>query len=104
MFGNKFYFNNIPLFNKFDLEKTGIQISPFAHFNLLFTPEFPLKVRNEQIEQNEKLEKYNPLHLSAGIGVSVITPIMGIEFYYNAYIKKNSRDVGQSFSINFGLD
>jgi hypothetical protein len=97
MLGNKIIFNNIPIFNNFSLNEDGIALHPFAHFNLLWTPEFP---QNEKKTEND----YNPLHLSAGFGISLTTGAFAIEVYYNAYVKKNNHDVGKEFSIKFGLD
>lgn len=88
-------FNNIPVFNNFSLLDDGIAIKPFLHFNVLWTPEF---------SEKDKSSDYNPLHLSSGFGVSLLTQAFSLELYYNAYVKKNRHDVGREFSIKFGLD
>jgi hypothetical protein len=98
MIANKIFFNNIPVFNNFSLAEDGVTLNPFVHFNLLWTPDFPLK------EKPLDTTGYNPLHLSAGFGVSLITQAFAVELYYNAYVKKNNHDVGREFSIRFGLD
>ncbi len=92
MISNKVIFNNIPVFNNFSLIDDGVSLNPFIHFNALWTPE------------SSTQPEYNPLHLSAGFGFSLMTNALACEIYYNAYIKKNSHDVGREFSIKFGLD
>jgi hypothetical protein len=97
MISNKILLNNIPIFNNFSLVEDGISVSPFVHFNLLYTPELEKSVESKPLE-------YDPLHLSAGFGVSLLTGAVAMEIYYNAYVKKNLHDVGKEFSIKFGLD
>lgn len=91
---NKILFNNIPVFNNFSLVDDGISVNPFVHFNLLWNPEF------KNVEEN----KYDPLHLSAGFGISLIHEAVSFEIYYNAFIKKNEHDIGREISFRFGLD
>ncbi len=90
---NKIHFNSIPVFNNFSLIDDGFTINPFVHFNLLWNPEF-----------NKKDENYDPLHFSAGFGISLIHQAATFDIYYNAFIKKNQHDVSREFSIRFGLD
>jgi hypothetical protein len=124
MISNKILLNNIPIFNNFSLVEDGISINPFVHFNLLWTPDFkkdvikmtPSEIETKATRENmnnnananithaDSSDSYNPLHLSAGFGVSLITGAFALELYYNAYLKKNSHDVGKEFSIKFGLD
>jgi hypothetical protein len=101
MVSNKIIINNIPIFNNFSLVQDGISIDPFIHFNLLWTPECCNK---DKKETDTKPNGYDPLHLSAGFGVSLLTGAFAMEVYYNAYVKKNYHDVGKEFSIKFGLD
>jgi len=105
MISNKVLLNNIPVFNKYTLHENGFQISPFVHLNLLWTPELSNTKKNINPENAEKpTDDYNPIHLSAGFGVSMISFAASLEIYYNAYLKKNSHDVGREFSIKLGLD
>lgn len=99
MISNKVLFNNIPIFNNFSLVDDGISVSPFIHFNLLYTPQL-----KKSDDSETKPSDYDPLHLSAGFGVSLLTGAVSMEVYYNAYVKKNFDDVGKEFSIKFGLD
>lgn len=113
MISNKILLTNIPVFNNFNLLNDGIQISPFIHFNLLWTP-FSQKSQNSlaktdseyklQTVGNDKMEPYHPLRASAGFGMSLLTQAFAVEFYYNAYLKKETDDVGTEFFIKFGID
>ncbi len=94
---NKILLNNIPVFNNFSLVEDGFTISPFIHFNLLWNPDFSKS-------KKEEVEIYDPLHLSAGFGVSFIHQAVSFEIYYNAFLRKNQYDVGREFSIRFGID
>jgi hypothetical protein len=108
MISNKVLLNNIPIFNNFNLLEDGMQINPFIHFNLLWTPKSLnlFKSKSTPVEEIVKpdAQEYNPLHVSGGFGVSLLTQAFAIELYYNAYVKKNSYDVGTEFSIKFGID
>lgn len=115
MVSNKVKFTNIPIFNNFNLVDNGLLISPFIHFNLLWTPDLSEILKNRGVIKSETtqavpstdkapIDHYDPLHLSAGFGISMKTQWVSLELYYNAYVKKNSHDVGKEFSIKFGLD
>lgn len=75
----------------------GFQITPFVHFNFLWTPEFDRKEYKED-------KGYNPYFFSTGFGMNIMTESISVELLYNAYVKKNYYDIGSEFSINFGLD
>jgi hypothetical protein len=94
MLSNKLYMQHVPIFNNFQILRDGFQVTPFIHFNLLFTPEFA----------QTSLKDHSPLHLSSGFGLNFLTEGISVELYYNAYIKKNSKDIGQEFSVSFGID
>ena len=113
LLANKILLTNIPVFNNFNLINDGLQISPFLHFNLLWTPfsqknqkSFSKNLENE-VESETKindLADLNNIRISSGFGVSLITQAFAIEFYYNTYLKKESYDVGREFFIKFGID
>ncbi len=90
---NKIFFTNIPFFNYFTFENDSLQISPFAHFNFLFSPDF--------LKENEGLRPY---YMSSGLGLTFFCEYFAFEIYYNAYIKKNKKDLSFDVSLNFGLD
>ncbi len=97
---------NIPVFNNFNLINDGIQISPFLHFNLLLTPYSQPDVKHFHKQENDRVisENPNPIRISAGFGLSLVTQAFGIEMYYNAYLKKEIHDIGSEFFIKFGID
>jgi hypothetical protein len=59
MISNKILLNNIPIFNNFSLVEDGISVSPFVHFNLLYTPELEKSVESKPLE-------YDPRGLGIG--------------------------------------
>ncbi len=83
------------MFNNFDIVRDGFQITPFVHFNFLCALD---------IKSAYSKEEFNPFYFSTGFGVNLLTEAITVEFYYNAYIKKNVNDIGSEFSLNFGLD
>jgi hypothetical protein len=94
MFNNKIFIQNIPVINTFNILRDGFQMTPFFHVNLLWAPE----------KLSEKSDKYDPFYVSAGFGINLLTEAIAIELNYNAYIRKNSHDIGNEFYINFGID
>ena len=105
MLSNKFLLTNIPVFNNFNLINDGIQISPFIHLNFLWTP-FTQKNITKDLEHklDSQIHVEHPLRISAGFGMSLLTQAFAVEFYYNAYLKKELHDVGTEFFIKFGID
>jgi len=105
MLSNKFLLTNIPVFNNFNLINDGIQISPFIHLNFLWTP-FTQKNITKDLDDKLNSQKHveHPLRISAGFGMSLLTQAFAVEFYYNAYLKKEFHDVGTEFFIKFGID
>ncbi len=90
---NKIFFTSIPFFNYFTFDNDSLQISPFVHFNFLFSPDF-LK----------ESEGQRPYYMSSGLGLTFFCEYFAFEIYYNAYIKKNKKDLSFDVSLNFGLD
>jgi hypothetical protein len=100
MFGNKIMFNKLPIFGSKGLLEKDWQINPFFHFNLLWTPE-----TSHFLNLNENRQHLlNAVRFSAGCGLSLISKIGAIEFYYNAFVEKSSNDVKREFSIRYGID
>ena len=89
----KLYLTDIPIFNNFSYENDRFQFLPFLHFNYLFTPEY-LSDR----------ENFKPYYFSSGFGLNFFCEYFAFEVCYNAYIKKNRRDLSSDFSFNFGID
>ena len=111
MFSNKIFLLGLPVFNNFNLISDGFQLSPFFHFNFLLLPDEIGKVRNSDNANSGNANNNaatnavdKPYYLSAGFGINFISEALACELYYNAYIKKNSNDIGTEFSFNFGLD
>ena len=93
LISKKLFFTDIPIFNNFTIENDRFQMTPFVHLNYLFTPEY----------LNDK-EKFKPYCFSTGFGLNFICEYFAFEVYYNAYIKKNNKDLSNDFSFNFGID
>lgn len=89
----KILFTNLPFFKSFTFENDRFQISPFTHFNFLFTPDL--------LQEKGRLKPY---YLSSGFGLTFFCEYVAFEVYYNAYIKKNEKDISFDFSFNFGMD
>ena len=113
MLANKILLTNIPVFNNLNLINDGLQISPFLHFNLMWTPFSQKNQKNfhKNLENQSESEKkindladLHPLRISTGFGVSLITQAFAVEFYYNTYLKKECYDIGREFFIKFGID
>lgn len=97
---NKIFIQDIPVFNSFEYSRDNFQITPFVHFNTLWMGD----TKKYHTSKQEATSIYNPLHLSAGFGVNLLTSSVSIELYYNAFVKKNSYDIGSELSISFGID
>ena len=86
---NKMFFNMLPFFNKFSIEKDGFCVKPFFQFNLLYNPRKDINTS---------------LHMSSGIGLSFISRICAFEFNFLPYVKSNSNELKSRFSFTLGLD
>ena len=125
MLSNKILLMGLPVFNNFHLIRDGFQVSPFFHFNILLLPDQigkgqtkSTEIRETKAENNTNANTNantdtntdvsivvnNPFYLSAGFGINFASEALACELYYNAYIKKNSSDIGTEFSFNFGID
>ena len=117
LFGNKVLLTGLPVFNNFSLLNDGFQISPFFHFNFMLLPDeiksfsglSSATNRANNAESNASGNKEAesadlPYYMSAGFGINFTSEALACEIHFNAYIKKNSSDIGTEFSFNFGID
>ncbi len=118
LFSHKIILTNLPVFNNFHIMNDGFQISPFFHFNFMLLPDGLRKRKevgsseagdNTNTQANEGSaaganSEDKPYYMSAGFGINFASESIGCELYYNAYVRKNSCDIGTEFSFNFGID
>ena len=98
LFSNKIFFKQLPIFNNFNLNKDGFEISPFIHFSSLFTN---YKFDYKKLIQNFK---NGSIRLSSGFGISVLSKLYSFEVVYTPFIKKEISDIHSKFSVKFGID
>ena len=108
LFNNKVIFKRMPIFNIFEMQKDGFEISPYVHFNSLITVD---KFNFNKIPKNFKdlvsiidNNENNLLRMSAGLGVNVISKLFSFEIVYTPYVKKNLTDIHSKFTVKFGID
>ena len=108
LFNNKVIFKRMPIFNIFEMQKDGFEISPYVHFNSLITVD---KFNINKIPKNFKdlvsiidNNDNNLLRMSAGLGVNVISKLFSFEIVYTPYVKKNLTDIHSKFTVKFGID
>ena len=108
LFNNKIIFKRMPIFNIFEMEKDGFDISPFIHFNSLITIDkfnFNKIPRNLTDIKNIVADKDNNIiRMSAGLGVNIISKLFSFEIVYTPYVKKDITDIHSKFTVKFGID
>ena len=108
LFNNKIIFKRMPIFNIFEMEKDGFDISPFIHFNSLITIDkfnFNKIPRNLTDIKNIVTDKdNNVIRMSAGFGVNIISKLFSFEIVYTPYVKKDITDIHSKFTVKFGID
>ena len=108
LFNNKIIFKKMPIFNIFEMEKDGFEISPYAHFNSLITIDkfnFNKIPRSIQDIRNVIDDKDNNIiRMTAGVGVNIISKLFSFEIIYTPYVKKNITDIHSKFTVKFGID
>ena len=97
-FSNKILYKQLPIFNNFNINKDGFEISPFLHFSCLFTN---YKYDFKKIYENFKT---GSIRLSSGFGISILSKLFSFEIIYTPYIKKEITDIHSKFSVKFGID
>ena len=108
LFNNKIIFKNLPVFNIFEMQKDGFEISPYAHFNSLITVDkfnfnkIPKNIKDliSCIDNNEN----NFLRMTAGLGINIISKLFSFEIIYTPYVKKNLTDIHSKFTVKLGID
>ena len=109
LFNNKIIFKKMPIFNIFEMNKDGFEISPYVHFNSLITVD---KFNINKIPKNFKdllsfIDNNNDndlLRMTAGLGVNVISKLFSFEIVYTPYVKRNFTDIHSKFTVKFGID
>ena len=108
MFNNKIIFKKMPIFNIFEMQKDGFEISPYVHFNSLITVD---KFNFNKIPRNFKdLVSFidnndnDLLRMTAGLGVNIISKLFSFEIIYTPYVKRNLTDIHSKFTVKFGID
>ena len=108
LFNNKIIFKKMPIFNIFEIQKDGFEISPYIHFNSLITID---KLNFNKIPKNIKdLTSFidnndnNLLRMTAGLGVNIISKLFSFEIIYTPYVKKNITDIHSKFTVKLGID
>jgi len=108
LFNNKIIFKRMPIFNIFEMEKDGFDISPFIHFNSLITIDkfnFNKIPRNLADIKNIVADKDNNIiRMSAGLGINIISKLFSFEIVYTPYVKKDITDIHSKFTVKFGID
>ena len=108
LFNNKIIFKKMPIFNIFEMQKDGFEISPYVHFNSLITVDrfnfnkIPKNLKDfvSFVENNNN----NFLRMTAGLGVNIISKLFSFEIVYTPYVKKNLTDIHSKFTVKFGID
>ena len=108
LFNNKIIFKKFPIFNIFEMEKDGFEISPYVHFNSLITID---KFNFNKIPRNIKeltniieTKDNNIVRMTAGLGVNIISKLFSFEIIYTPYVKKNLTDIHSKFTVKLGID
>ena len=108
MFNNKIIFKKMPIFNIFEMQKDGFEISPYVHFNSLITVD---KFNFNKIPRNFKdfvsfidNNDNDLLRMTAGLGVNIISKLFCFEIIYTPYVKRNLTDIHSKFTVKFGID
>jgi hypothetical protein len=108
LFNNKIIFKKMPIFNIFEMQRDGFEISPYVHFNSLITID---KFNFSKIPKNFKdllsvidNDDNNTVRMSSGLGVNVISKLFSFEIVYTPYVKKNLTDIHSKFTVKFGID
>jgi hypothetical protein len=108
LFNNKIIFKKMPIFNIFEMQKDGFEISPYVHFNSLITVD---RFNFNKIPKNFKdvvaiidNNDNDLLRMTAGLGVNVISKLFSFEIIYTPYVKKNLTDIHSKFTVKFGID
>ena len=108
LFNNKILFKKMPIFNFFEMEKDGFEISPYIHFNSLITID---KFNFNKIPRNIKDianviddKENNIIRMTSGLGVNIISKLFSFEIIYTPYVKKNITDIHSKFTVKFGID
>ena len=108
LFNNKIIFKKMPIFNIFEMQKDGFEISPYVHFNSLITVD---KFNFNKVPKNMKdiisiidNGDNSLLRMSAGLGVNIISKLFSFEIVYTPYVKKNLTDIHSKFTVKFGID
>ena len=108
LFNNKILFKKLPIFNTFEMEKDGFDISPFIHFNSLITIDkfnFNKIPRNFGDIRNIMSNKDNNIiRMTAGLGINIISKLFSFEIIYTPYVKKDITDIHSKFTVKFGID
>ena len=108
LFNNKIIFKRMPIFNIFEMEKDGFEISPYVHFNSLITidkfnfnkiPKSLTDIRNIVADKDN-----NIIRMTAGLGVNIISKLFSFEIVYTPYVKKDLTDIHSKFTVKFGID
>ena len=108
LFNNKIIFKRMPVFNIFEMEKDGFEISPYVHFNSLITidkfnfnkiPKSLADIRNIVADKDN-----NIIRMTAGLGVNIISKLFSFEIVYTPYVKKDLTDIHSKFTVKFGID
>ena len=108
LFNNKIIFKRMPIFNIFEMEKDGFEISPYVHFNSLITidkfnfnkiPKSLTDIRNIVADKDN-----NIIRMTAGLGVNIISKLFSFEIVYTPYVKKDLTDIHSKFTVKFGMD
>ena len=108
LFNNKIIFKKMPIFNIFEMEKDGFEISPYIHFNSLITVDkfnFNKIPKNIDDIKNIVADKNNNIiRMSSGLGINIISKLFSFEIIYTPYVKKDITDIHSKFTVKLGID
>ena len=108
LLNNKIIFKKIPIFNSFEMQKDGFEISPYLHFNGLVTvskfDKFPSIKNMFNISKQLDNRDNNLIRMSSGLGVIIISKLFSFEIIYTPYVKKSITDIHSKFTVKFGID
>ena len=108
LFNNKIIFKKMPIFNTFEMNKDGFEISPFVHFNSLITIDrFNFNKIPKSFKDMKSIidnDENSLLRMTTGIGINIISKLFSFEIIYTPYVKKNLTDIHSKFTVKFGID
>ena len=108
LFNNKILFKKMPIFNFFEMEKDGFEISPYIHFNILIIiDKFNFNIILSNIKDITNIiddKDNNIIRMTSGLSVNIISKLFSFEIIYTPYVKKNMTDIHSKFTVKFGID